>query len=103
MPWLCLHLARSEITMNLTLKNIPEEIYTRLKSAAEAHRRSLNSAAIVCLEAALLPRRGAGSERLAAARSLRAARDRRRYQRHHLPPTEASASDPAETVITRSQ
>jgi plasmid stability protein len=66
------HLARPEITMNLTLKNIPEEVYKRLKSAAEAHRRSLNSEAIVCLEAALLPRRGAGSERLAAARSLRA-------------------------------
>lgn len=58
--------------MNLTLKNIPEEIYTRLKSAAEANRRSLNSEAIVRLEAALLPRRGAGSERLAAARALRA-------------------------------
>ena len=63
---------RLESTMNLTLKNIPEEIYTRLKSAAEANRRSLNSEAIVRLEAALLPRRGAGSERLAAARALRA-------------------------------
>jgi plasmid stability protein len=58
--------------MNLTLKNIPEEVYQRLKAAAEAHRRSLNSEAIVCLETALLPRRVAGSERLAAARALRA-------------------------------
>jgi plasmid stability protein len=64
--------ARSEITMNLTLTNIPEEVYTRLKSAAVAHRRSLDSEAIVCLEAALLPRRGAGGERLSAARALRA-------------------------------
>jgi len=58
--------------MNLTLKNIPEEVYRRLKAAAEAHRRSLNSEAIVCLETALLPRRVAGGERLAAARALRA-------------------------------
>jgi plasmid stability protein len=59
--------------MNLTLKNIPEEVYLRLKAAAEAHRRSLNSEAIVCLEAVLLPRRPAAGDRLAAARALRAA------------------------------
>ena len=58
--------------MNLTLKNIPEEVYQRLKAAAEAHRRSLNSEAIVCLETALLPRSVAGVERLAAAQALRA-------------------------------
>ena len=58
--------------MNLTLKNIPEEVYLRLKAAAEAHRRSLNSEAIVCLEAVLLPRPPAAGERLTAARALRA-------------------------------
>ena len=41
----------------LTLKNIPDEVYARLKAAAEAHRRSLNSEAIVCLESVLLPER----------------------------------------------
>ncbi len=61
-----------EVPMNLTLKNIPDEVYRRLKAAAEAHRRSLNSEAIVCLEAVLLPRRVAAGERLAAARALRA-------------------------------
>lgn len=57
---------------NLTLKNIPDEVYERLKSAAEMHRRSLNSEAIVCLESVLLPGRVAVSERLARARALRA-------------------------------
>jgi antitoxin FitA len=56
----------------LTLKNIPDEVYRRLKVAAEAHRRSLNSEAIVCLEAALVPTKAKPSERLARARELRA-------------------------------
>lgn len=57
---------------NLTLKNIPDEVYNRLKVAAELHRRSLNSEAIVCLEAALVPSRVKPSERIARARELRA-------------------------------
>lgn len=56
----------------LTLKNIPDAVYDRLKAAAEAHRRSLNSEAIVCLEAVLLPTRVMPSERLARACELRA-------------------------------
>jgi antitoxin FitA len=56
----------------LTLKNIPDEVYERLKASAEAHRRSLNSEAIVCLETVLLPGRVSPSERLARARVLRA-------------------------------
>jgi plasmid stability protein len=56
----------------LTLKNIPDAVYERLKAAAARHRRSLNGEAIVCLEAVLLPGRGAADERLARARALRA-------------------------------
>lgn len=56
----------------LTLKNIPDEVYERLKASAETHRRSLNSEAIVCLESVLLPGRMDPSERLARARALRA-------------------------------
>lgn len=56
----------------LTLKNIPDEVYKRLKAAAEMHRRSLNSEAIVCLETVLAPVKVAPSERLARARQLRA-------------------------------
>lgn len=56
----------------LTLKNIPEAVYERLKASAQAHRRSLNSEAIVCLEAMLLPAKVEPAERLARARELRA-------------------------------
>lgn len=57
----------------LTLKNIPDAVYARLKASAETHRRSLNSEAIVCLESVLLPRRVDPAERLARARALRTA------------------------------
>jgi plasmid stability protein len=57
----------------LTLKNIPDEVYERLKASAGAHRRSLNSEMLVCLEAQLLPERVPVSRRLARARVLRAA------------------------------
>lgn len=56
----------------LTLKNIPDDVYERLKAAAEAHHRSLNSEAIVCLETVLMPTKMAPGERLARARQLRA-------------------------------
>ena len=57
----------------LTLKNIPDELYGRLKAAAEAHRRSLDSEALVCLETVLLPQRMPVKDRLARARELRKA------------------------------
>ena len=38
----------------ITLKNIPDELYARLKESAADHRRSLNSEIIVRLERALL-------------------------------------------------
>lgn len=57
----------------LTLKNIPDVVYEQLKLAARANRRSMNSEAIVCLEAALLANTLAPAERLARARALRAA------------------------------
>ena len=57
----------------LTLKNIPDEVYDRLKLSAETHRRSMNSEAIVCLEAVLLPATVTPAERLVRARELRAA------------------------------
>ena len=57
----------------LTLKNIPDTVYNRLKLSAQAHRRSLNSEAIVCLEAILLPAKLTPNERLERARALRSA------------------------------
>jgi len=55
----------------LTLKNIPDEVYDRLKRSAATHRRSMNSEAIVCLEAVLLPSKVTPTERLARAHALR--------------------------------
>lgn len=57
----------------LTLKNIPDVVYERLRHSAEAHRRSLNSEAIVCLESVLFPTKVTTAERLARARALRSA------------------------------
>ena len=56
----------------LTLKNIPDAVYDLLKGAAELHRHSLNSEAIVCLESVLLPSRVSPDDRLAHIRALRA-------------------------------
>lgn len=63
----------------LTLKNIPDDVYERLKAAAERHRRSMNSEAIVCLESVLLPDPMPPAERLARARALRAAMPRGKF------------------------
>ena len=64
----------------LTLKNIPDEIYHRLKASAETHRRSLNSEAIVCLESVLLPGSTAPAERIARARAMRAALPKSKFK-----------------------
>lgn len=56
----------------LTLKNIPDQLYERLRRTATLHRRSLNSEAIVCLERVLLPSVMQASERIARAQALRA-------------------------------
>lgn len=55
----------------LTLKNIPDEVYVRLRAAADANHRSLNSEVLVYLERALLPTKVPVSERLARARNIR--------------------------------
>lgn len=55
----------------LTLKNIPDTVYQRLKTSAEAHRRSINSEAIMCLETVLNPAQVSVQERLMRARHLR--------------------------------
>lgn len=61
------------VPTTLTLKNIPDEVYERLKAAAAEHHRSLNGEAIVCLETVLLPfRKISPQERIARARALRA-------------------------------
>ena len=55
----------------ITLKNIPDDIYKRLKEVAGAHHRSVNMEVIACLEQMLLPSRATAQEHLAKARELR--------------------------------
>ncbi len=68
------------MAVTLTLKNIPDAIYRRLKATAEIHHRSLNSEAIVCLESTLFPSRVSPAERLVRARALRAELDPLRFR-----------------------
>ena len=56
----------------LTLKNIPDDLYSQLKEAAKAHRRSLNSEILYCVERTLGSHKIDVSEHLAIARTLRA-------------------------------
>jgi antitoxin FitA len=55
----------------MTLKNIPDQIYDRLKLSAEMHRRSMNNEAIICLETVLIPMQVTPNERLARIRAAR--------------------------------
>lgn len=64
---------------NITLKNVPEEIYDHLKQAAEAHHRSINSEVIACLERVLMPGREDPAEHIARARNIRARLDPKHF------------------------
>jgi len=55
----------------VTVKNIPDELYGRLKTVAEINRRSINSEIIVCIENAVTSRRINPDEVLENARRLR--------------------------------
>lgn len=57
---------------SLTVKNIPTELYERLKRSAEEHRRSINSEILVCLERALSSERMDPQALVAQADVLRA-------------------------------
>ncbi len=56
---------------SLTIKNIPDDLYIRLKEAAQAHRRSLNSEILYCVERTLVPYKIDVSGHLAFARQIR--------------------------------
>jgi len=55
----------------LTIKNIPDDLYLRLKAAAKVHRRSLNSEILYCVERTLVPYKMDVAEHLLTARRLR--------------------------------
>jgi len=56
---------------SITLKNIPDPIYQRIKQAAKRNHRSMNNEIIACLEQALAPRPVDIEARLDQARRLR--------------------------------
>jgi len=58
---------------NVTVKNIPDDLYARLKVAAAKNRRSINSEIIVCIEENLMYRRVPAEQVLDRARRIRSA------------------------------
>ena len=58
----------------LTIKNLPDVLYQRLKAKAAEHRRSLNSEAILAVERAVVDSGAAPAEEILA--SLRRSRSR---------------------------
>jgi plasmid stability protein len=69
---------------NLTLKGVPDEVYERLKEAAAANRRSLNSEIISILEARVLPRRLSAQDHLSAIRAARSRLTKTRFDHREL-------------------
>jgi antitoxin FitA len=61
--------------VSIMLKNIPDNVYSILKSNAEANRRSLNSETIVCLETLLLKPEMSINERIASIQRLTSKQD----------------------------
>ena len=55
----------------LTIKNLPDEIYAALSKTAKRNRRSINSEAIIRLEAALATEKPDAAERLERVRAFR--------------------------------
>jgi plasmid stability protein len=55
----------------VTVKNIPDKLYDRLKSVAEINRRSINSEIIMCIENAVISRPLNFDEVLENARQVR--------------------------------
>lgn len=55
----------------ITLKNIPDELYGKLKETAEINHRSMNSEVVCCLEKVLYPVKISTEERLERARKIR--------------------------------
>jgi plasmid stability protein len=56
---------------SITVKNVPADLYERLKQSAQANRRSINAEIIVCIERAVSPQRVDPETVIARARELR--------------------------------
>jgi plasmid stability protein len=56
---------------SITVKNIPDDLYERLRAAARIHHRSINNELIRCLETVLKPHPVSSEERLERLRRIR--------------------------------
>lgn len=56
---------------SITVKNIPPEIYEKLKKSAEANHRSINGEIIACIERSVISQSIQPEQFLAVARELR--------------------------------
>lgn len=59
------------MSSSITVKNIPESIYNKLKQQAQTQLRSMNSEIIACLERTVEPKRVSPDEILSQARMMR--------------------------------
>jgi plasmid stability protein len=57
--------------VSLTIKNIPQDVYARLKEAAASNRRSINSQVITIIDEALRSRQVTPEEWIPTARKIR--------------------------------
>ena len=59
------------MTINVTIENMPPKLYEKLKMRTAAHRRSVNSEVIGCLEEILIHQRVSTEELLKRLEELR--------------------------------
>jgi antitoxin FitA len=64
--------AGEQMATNFTVKNIPEDVYEKLKARAERNHRSINGEIISVLAAATALKPASADEIIARARALRA-------------------------------
>jgi len=63
--------AAAEMGTTITVKNIPPELYERLKMSAALHHRSINSEVIALIEASIAAKKRKPEDFLASARAIR--------------------------------
>ena len=61
----------AEVSTTITVKNIPPELYERLKQNAVLHHRSINSEVIALIEESIAAKKRKPEDFLASARTLR--------------------------------
>jgi plasmid stability protein len=61
----------AEMGTTITVKNIPLELYERLKQSAALHHRSINSEVIALIEASIAAKKRKPEDFLASARTIR--------------------------------